>query len=234
MTFHAGAPIAAITLALSLTALPVQAADAEPPIPANATPEEIEALKNQKQQPLEDIDLSNYKFTVSDLITTIRQDDCPKAQKILDTGLDPNQYDSFGYTPLTVAAMDKRLECVVSLLKKGADVNIPSAAGWTPLIGAAMSGAGGQLLAVLLGAGADINAQNRWGCTALYYAVGFGALPTVDFLLISGAKYPGTGGECMTPMRLAELREYPQIVERLKKAEADAAKAGQPAAAAAE
>ena len=211
-----------VALTANLWTASVLAAD-----PAEPLDPEIEAAKAKmaeeaKRKP-EDIDLKNYKYTVSDLITAVRQDDCKQVKAILDAGTSPNQFDSFGYTPLTVAAIDKRGECVVHLLKAGADVNIPSAAGWTPLIGAAMAGGSGMLIETLLNAGADINAQNQWGCTALYYAAGFGALPTVDYLLIRGAKYPGTGGECMTPLRVAQLREYPEVVKRLEQAEKDAA-----------
>jgi hypothetical protein len=157
--------------------------------------------------------------TIGEVMNAIRQDDCDHLDKVLKAGFNPNQYDAFGYTPLTVAALDKRLTCVYNLLEAGADPNIASAAGWTPLIGAAMSGASGQLMAMLMAKGADINAQNQWGCTALYYAAGFGAVPTVDFLLVNGAAYPGTGTECPTPMKIAEMKEYPDMIKRLKQEE---------------
>ena len=167
-----------------------------------------------------DSKIANLPPTVGDMINTIRQDDCPGLAKMLKGGINPNQYDAFGYTPLTVAALDKRTECIKSLLEAGADVNIASSGGWTPLIGAAMSGASGAVMKPLLDKGADINAQNQWGCTALYYATGFGALGSVNYLLDKGAKYPGTGPDCPTPMKIAELRGYPDLIARFKLLEA--------------
>jgi ankyrin repeat protein len=153
-------------------------------------------------------------------------------EALLKQGVEPNQFDAFGYTPLTVASLDKHLQCMKSLLAHGANVNLASAGGWSPLIGAAMSGAKPEVLDVLLDKGADINARNQWGCTALYYAAGYGVVKTVDHLLKRGAAVPGTTGECLTPLRLAELRGYPAVIERLKQAEK--AGAAEPAKAATE
>jgi hypothetical protein len=158
------------------------------------------------------------------MINAIRADECARLGDILKTGANPNQIDAFGYTPLTVAALDKHPVCIKALLDAGADVNIPSAGGWTPLIGAAMSGASGDVMAILLNKGADINAQNQWGCTALYYAAGFGALGSVNYLIDKGAAYPGTGPECPTPMKIAKLRGYPDLIKRFELLET--AKAG--------
>lgn len=219
------AGLAAILFSLGTLAW---AADEAAPAAAAADPE-IEAAKarqaeEDKRVP-EDVDMKNLPLTVTDLIVAIRQDECTQVKKMLDAGVKPNQYDSFGYTPLTVAAIDKKESCVYYLLQAGADPKIASAAGWTPLIGAAMAGGSGILIEMLLNYGADINARNQWGCNSLYYAAGFGALPTVDYLLLRGAKYPGTDGECMTPLKIAQMREYPEVIKRLEKAEADA-KAG--------
>lgn len=214
----------AVAVSLSLQIAAANAEDAAPVAADNAAaPAPTAADAATAPKPL-----------IGELMNAIRQNACKRAEEILKGGFNPNQYDAFGYTPLTVAALDKRMECVHVLLEAGADVNIASAAGWTPLIGAAMSGASGQLMAMLIGKGADVNAQNQWGCTALYYAAGFGAVPSVDFLLVNGAKYPGTGTECPTPMKIAVLNEYPEVIARLKKEEeALAQKAAQAAPAAA-
>jgi hypothetical protein len=164
-------------------------------------------------------DAKPLALPLQQLINAIRQNHCDKAEALLKQGVDPNQFDAFGYTPLTMASLDKRVQCMKSLLAHGADVDLASAGGWTPLIGAAMSGARPEVIDVLLAKGANINAQNQWGCTALYYATGYGSVQTVDHLLKRGAAVPGTTGECLTPLRLAELRGYPAVIERLKQAE---------------
>lgn len=156
--------------------------------------------------------------SLSELMLAIRSNRCDQAEAILKKGQDPNVRDAFGYTPLTMAAVEKRPACVKVLLEKGADVNLESSGGWTPLIAASMAGAAPELLELLLKKGANVNAHNMWGCTALYYAAGFGAVPTVDHLLKRGAAVDGTEGECLSAMRIAELKGFSGVIERLKQA----------------
>lgn len=153
------------------------------------------------------------------LMNSIRIAQCDVVSATLEKGLDPNFSDAFGYTPLTLAAVEKHMPCVQALLKHGADVNGAITGGWTPLIGAAMAGASAELIDVLLDKGADVNARNQWGCTALYYAAGYGAERTVDHLIKRGAAVPGTAGACMSPTRIAEMKGFPKVIERLKQAE---------------
>lgn len=155
---------------------------------------------------------------LSELMLAIRANRCDQVAVLLKKGQDPDVRDAFGYTPLTVAAVEKRPACIKALLDKDANVNLASSGGWTPLIAASMAGASPEVLELLLKAGADINARNQWGCTSLYYAAGFGAVPTVDHLLKRGAAVDGTGGECMSAMRIAELKGFNGVIERLKKA----------------
>ncbi len=161
--------------------------------------------------------------SLSELMLAIRGNRCDQAEAILKQGQEPNVRDAFGYTPLTVAAVEKRPACIEALLKKGADVNLESSGGWTPLIAASMAGAAPELLELLLKKGADVNARNMWGCTALYYAAGFGAVPTVDHLLEHGAAVDGTEGECLSAMRIAELKGFNGVIQRLEQAGAQSA-----------
>lgn len=156
--------------------------------------------------------------SLSELMLAIRANRCDQVGAILKKGQDPNVRDAFGYTPLTVAALEKRPACITALLEKGADINLASSGGWTPLIAASMAGASPEVLEVMLKKGADINARNQWGCTALYYAAGFGAVPTVDHLIKRGAAVDGTEGECLSAMRIAELKGFMGVIERLKEA----------------
>lgn len=218
--------LSGLAAAFALTVFGSVALAAEAPAAAPAPAAKPAATKSESGKPAAQAaqeDGETTKPTIDNIINAIRQDDCPALERFLKAGFNPNHYDAFGYTPLTVAALDKRIVCINALLAAGADPNLASSAGWTPLIGAAMSGASGQIMSALVEKGANINAQNQWGCTALYYAAGFGALPTVDYLLLKGATYPGTGPECPTPRKIAELRGYPDVLERLQKAEAEAA-----------
>lgn len=52
-------------------------------------------------------------------------------------GVDPDELDHYGYTPLLNAAVLGRINAVESLLKSGAEVNRPGPFGFTPLHAAA-------------------------------------------------------------------------------------------------
>lgn len=160
-----------------------------------------------------------------EIMNLIQLGECEQLKKRLDEGVKLPARDAFGFTPLGLAASTQNPVCIQTLLDHGADVNQPISGGWTPIVLAAMGGAREPVLGMLLDHGANVDAQNQWGCTALYYATGFGSLPTVEYLLKRGASYPGTGKGCMTPLRLAELRGYPPLVERLKQLEESNAQA---------
>lgn len=91
---------------------------------------------------------------------------------LLERGLDINQRNNSGFTPLMYAAdMGEKATAIVPLLlQNGADVNAKSQANWTALMLAAGRGAH-QIIAVLLAAGADIHAKNDAGQTALVVAL---------------------------------------------------------------
>jgi ankyrin repeat protein len=219
-------PLACV-LALAALAPQLHAGAAAEAAPVEPAP--VQAAAAQDQDKNEDAVADDASDTLAEskppatldtLMTAVQMGDCSTVATLLkEDKLDPNVHDSFGYTPLTMAALQESPDCIKVLLKHGAEVNIASAGGWTPFIGAAMSGASGDLLKLLLDAGADINARNQWGCTALYYAAGYGAVGTVDYLLQQGAKVPGTGEDCPTPLRIAELKGFPEVIERLKQAE---------------
>ena len=100
--------------------------------------------------------------------------------------------DFYGCTPLihAVRRADSRaqMEIVVELLRRGADVNRPeTTSGLTPLAEAVRARDDG-VAAVLLRAGANPNAADHCGATALHHAAG--ADPETDYvamLLKSGA-----------------------------------------------
>lgn len=56
---------------------------------------------------------------------------------IKNDGVDPNDVDAYGYTPLLNATVVGRVNAVSELIKNGADVNKPGPYGFTPLHGAA-------------------------------------------------------------------------------------------------
>lgn len=94
-----------------------------------------------------------------------------------------NARNAAGDTALAMAALRGQRKIVEILVTAGASQTVP---GWPPLVYAAF---GGHLdvVAYLLGKGADINAASEGGMTALMAAARNGHLPVVRALLAGGA-----------------------------------------------
>ena len=92
------------------------------------------------------------------------------------------------------------------------------------LLQAARNGVGAELKA-LLGSGANPNAVDRWGNTALMFAAQEGSLDTVQLLLQAGALVNGRGG-AMTPLAAAALRGHTVVARMLIRNKADVNEVG--------
>jgi ankyrin repeat protein len=97
--------------------------------------------------------------------------------------LEVDRANARGETPLMMAALRGHLAWVPQLVARGATVN---RVGWTPLHYAA-SGPEPKVLALLLQAGASIDAPSASGTTALMMAAGYGAIDGARWLLAHGA-----------------------------------------------
>jgi hypothetical protein len=98
---------------------------------------------------------------------------------------DVNEMSFSGKTALMYAALYGHIHIVEVLLSEHASINV-STPDWTPLE-LAVRGGSDEIVAMFLDAGAEINAQNYYGETALMWAAGSGATEIVDLLLRSGA-----------------------------------------------
>ena len=86
---------------------------------------------------------------------------------LIRAGADVNaRHNEGGSTPLHYAVLMNRPEVVDVLLDNGADLNIPYKAGEKPFTLAAAGGFG-RIAALLIARGANINAQDATGSTAL-------------------------------------------------------------------
>ncbi|MDB6111404.1 MAG: ankyrin repeat-containing protein [Pedosphaera sp.] len=157
----------------------------------------------------------------SALAAAIESKNAAAALMLLKAGADPRYNDAGGSTVLHEAAKAGLAPVVQYLLKKGADANAVNSNGVTPLIGAAQSNrsdvvdlllaagadvkAGNnnalicattrgsvELCGKLLHAGADVNAEDKWGYDALMAAARCARPELVRFLLESGAKVKPT------------------------------------------
>ena len=77
-------------------------------------------------------------------------------------------------------------------------------------------GAGAVGKAVLLGAGADVNARGRDGWTPLGLAVRSGAVATPKALLAAKAAPHHAGGNGKTPLEIATINKKKGLVELLQ------------------
>ena len=96
--------------------------------------------------------------------------------------------DGEGWTLLISCAMHGKLELVKWLIRHGANVNLPTTKRQETALHASVDGAcHREIIQVLIAAGADVNAHNRIGSTALIAAAYDGDHSCVLDLLLAGA-----------------------------------------------
>lgn len=141
---------------------------------------------------------------------------------LLDRGADVNATNASGSTALLRAAPD--FAKIKLLVDRGAQVNVRSALGHTPLMVTARSANSHEAVEFLLAHGADVNATNIDGATALMAAAAGGDEKTVQLLLKHGANanaQPGIGfehflfGGARSPLMWAAFRGNTAIMKQL-------------------
>lgn len=73
------------------------------------------------------------KLAQEDFVHCVMVGDIDRVKNFLDTGINLNQQDEFGNTPLIQAAKYGRREVVQLLIAHGADVTAHNRSGWTAL-----------------------------------------------------------------------------------------------------
>jgi ankyrin repeat protein len=129
---------------------------------------------------------------------------------------DVSWVDFTGQTPFLRAALSADTATMRLLVEHGADPNLPTLAGTTPLMAAAgvnwvvaqtyTESVAARLEAVklCLELGADVNATNSMGLTALLGAVNRGSNDIIELLVQRGARLDIKDKEGRTPLRWAE------------------------------
>ena len=116
------------------------------------------------------------------------------------------------FEEIHIAARNRDLETVASLLQSGVDPNLRNRkepngdGGNTPLWFAAQGAKpGGVAVArTLLAAGARINERCEYGTTALHMVVSWAHLDVIEFLVASGADIDVCNDDGRTPLEMAE------------------------------
>lgn len=140
-------------------------------------------------------------------------------------GSEVNLKDNNGKTALIWAASSS-VESARILISHGAKVNEKANDGMTAFIQAVFGVSSGKvplaMCELLRENGADINASltgaSAAGWTALHYAVTNGDVDLVKYLIRYGANVNKATAEGSTPLFLAKLEGYDEIVTMLKKA----------------
>lgn len=157
--------------------------------------------------------INNYKkfYVLRDLIGSIEENDpeydakIDKITGILNTGVDFAKIPLYAHSPI-LTAMRKGNPHVLALVI-GKDINKPIGnSGKTPLMFAASDkwSIKTQVLEQLIALGADINAQDKAGNTALMHAILAGAGQAMSVLLQQGADLTIRNKEGQTALGVAE------------------------------
>jgi ankyrin repeat protein len=140
----------------------------------------------------------------------------PPSRRWLYSLGDVSWVDFTGQTPFLRAALSADLEALDLLLRHGADPHLSTPAGTTPLMAAAgvnwvvaqtytvSPQAQLDTVAFLLGLGADVNATNSMGLTALLGAANRGSNAIIELLVEHGARLDVQDREGRTALRWAE------------------------------
>src|SRR5688572_8115212 len=145
-----------------------------------------------------------------------RTRELPPPRRWLYSLNDVSWVDFTGQTPFLRAALSGDTTTMKLLVSRGADPNLPTLAGTTPLMAAAGVNwvvaqtytesvqARYDAVALCLELGADVNATNSMGLTALLGATNRGSNDIIEFLVKRGARLDVKDKEGRTALRWAE------------------------------
>ena len=126
-----------------------------------------------------------------------------------------NTPNESGYPPMVLATYCNQAEVAGVLFANKADIEQRDGAGNTALLGVCFKGY--TALAIwLIEQGANVNAVNSMGATALIYAATFNRVDIVSLLLKHGADATVKDARGNTALDHAEMQEFNEIVEKLK------------------
>ena len=159
-----------------------------------------------------------------------RDGDCARLRALLAEGQDVNEGKfSPRMTPLHFAADSGNADAVALLLEHGADVNIKfenrnGCDGWTPLHHATYIACCPRCIALLVAAGADVNAKSTSDSTTPLLRVGRGSVPRqrqiacASLLIQAGARVNDANKYGDTPISAAVRKGHRELAKLLFRA----------------
>ena len=155
-----------------------------------------------------------------DIWTACRKGDLEGVRWLTQDGQDVNRSDSYGDTPLMVAAKIGHDQVVGELIRAGADVNGKDNYKQTALHCASRRGLS-SVIKTLAEAGANLNVQDKRGVTPLMEAANYGHANVIKTLAEAGANLNVQDKRGMTPLMEAADCGHANVVVELIRAGAD-------------
>lgn len=167
------------------------------------------------------IDEVSKKGGCTALMWALSFEEAEISAQLLAAGADPQLADDAGRTPLMVAAKSGLLSSVEALITAGADVNHAQTAGQNEIGRRALSLATSKeqnapVLEYLLANGAEVDAVDEHGKTALMAAAFSGHAANVQALLNAGADPNHTSNSGGTALRNAKIFKHSVVIELLE------------------
>ena len=138
----------------------------------------------------------------SNLFDTAARGDAKACRLFIERGANVHATDSFGWTPLHLAAERGHAEVSRVLIEQGANVNVITPLRLTPLHFAALND-NLKVCQLLIQAGADVHAANQLDWTPLHLAAYDGHLKVCQLLIQAGADVNAVTRYNETPLDLA-------------------------------
>ena len=157
-----------------------------------------------------------------DLYNAIYDGNIIKINKLIKEGADVNAIDTYGRTPLYLAATcEFNADVIKALINAGANVNATNNAGQTPLLVAARNRSL-DVIKALIDAGADVNATDNAGKTPLHYAACCNNADVIKILINAGADVNAKNNAGQIPLHIAANYRNLDAIKALICAGADA------------
>jgi len=161
------------------------------------------------------------RLGVLDLAEAAALDEADRVAEVLDAGGAVDGRTPDGFTPLHLAAFFGAPRAAAVLLERGAD---PVAVADNPMriqaLHAAAAGRHLEIAALLIAAGADVDARQQGGYTPLLAVAGNGDTELARLLLRAGADPGKANDEGVRPAQLAAERGHTTLAEELEAAAA--------------